>query len=95
MTTHIKDTLSFNVAKILGNLDIIGNPVSLFSNVAGGFKQFYEKPKEGFVKGPIEGVIGIGKGSVSLVKVTTSSAFNAVSKVSNSLASGLTSLSMD
>lgn len=41
MITHYKDTMRMNIAKILGNLDIIGNPVSLFSNIAGGFKAVY------------------------------------------------------
>lgn len=84
-----------NIAKIVGNLDIIGNPVSLFSNIAGGFKAVYQKPKEGFVRGPLEGVVGIGKGSITFVQATTSSAFKAVSKMSNSIAQGLTSLAMD
>ena len=43
----------------------------------------------------MEGVYGIAKGSSSLVKMTAAGAFNAVSKMTNSLASGLTSLSMD
>lgn len=47
------------------------------------------------MKGPVEGFYGIAKGSSSLVSVTAASAFNAVSKMTNSLASGLTSLSMD
>lgn len=38
MVTHMMDTFKVNLAKIVGNLDIIGNPVSLFSNIAGGFK---------------------------------------------------------
>jgi vacuolar protein sorting-associated protein 13A/C len=95
MITHFKDTMRMNIAKIVGNLDIIGNPVSLFSNVAGGFKAVYQKPKEGFVKGPLEGVVGIGTGSATLLKATTTSAFKAVSKMTNSIASGLTSLAMD
>lgn len=43
----------------------------------------------------MEGVYGIATGSSNLVRVTAASAFNAVSKMTNSLASGLTSLSMD
>ena len=42
MMTHMMDTFKINLAKIVGNLDIMGNPVSLFSNIAGGFKQVYE-----------------------------------------------------
>lgn len=38
MITHFKDQINYNVAKMVGNLDIIGNPVSLFSNVTSGFK---------------------------------------------------------
>ena len=93
--THLKDQNRKNIAKIVGNLDIIGNPVSLFSNVGNGVVDFYEKPVVGFVKGPIEGFVGIGKGTSSLIKNTAAGAFNAVSKVTGSLASGLTSLSMD
>ena len=33
-----------------------------------GFFEFFDKPIEGFIKGPIEGAIGIGKGTASLVK---------------------------
>ena len=38
MMTHFKDQFGLNVAKLVGNLDIIGNPVSLFSNVTSGFE---------------------------------------------------------
>lgn len=39
--------------KVLGSLNIIGNPVSLFRNVATGFKDLKDKPAEGFVEGPL------------------------------------------
>ncbi len=48
-----------NLANIVGNLDIIGNPVSLFNNVGNGVVDFFDKPMDGFVKGPIEGFYGI------------------------------------
>ena len=95
LLTHIMDQNRKNIAKIVGSLDIIGNPVSLFSNVGNGVVQFFEKPVEGFVRGPVEGFVGIASGSGSLVKNTAAGAFNTVSKVTSSLASGLTSLSMD
>lgn len=53
MINHFKQTMKFNLAKIVGNLDIIGSPVFFFSNIAGGFEEVYKKPKEGFEKGPI------------------------------------------
>lgn len=38
MSSHFKETIKFNIAKILGNLDIIGSPVFFFHNIADGFK---------------------------------------------------------
>ena len=31
MSSHFKETIKINIAKILGNLDIIGSPVFFFS----------------------------------------------------------------
>ena len=87
--------MKWNVARILGNLDILGNPVSLFSNVGDGVVQFFNEPIKGFIKGPKEGFIGIAKGSGALIKNTATGIFNTISKISNSLATGLISLSMD
>ena len=50
---------------------------------------------EGFIKGPKEGFVGIASGSTGLIKNTAAGAFNTISKVTGSLAQGLTSLSMD
>lgn len=92
---HLKNQKNLNIAKLVGSLDIIGNPVSLFSNLSNGVVEFFEKPVSGFVRGPIEGFYGIADGSKSLIKNTAAGTFNTISKITNSLASGLTALSMD
>jgi vacuolar protein sorting-associated protein 13A/C len=92
---HLKDQKNMNIAKLVGSLDIIGNPVSLFSNLSEGVVEFFEKPVTGFVKGPVEGFYGIAEGSSSLIKNTAAGTFNTISKITSSLASGLTALSMD
>ena len=92
---HIKDQQNRNFARLVGSLDIIGNPVSLFSNISNGVVEFFEKPVSGFIKGPFEGFVGIAQGSGSLIKNTAAGTFNTISKVSSSLASGLAALSMD
>jgi vacuolar protein sorting-associated protein 13A/C len=92
---HLKDQKNMNIAKLVGSLDIIGNPVSLFSNLSSGVVEFFEKPVSGFVKGPVEGFYGIADGSTSLIKNTAAGTFNTISKITSSLASGLTALSMD
>lgn len=95
MITHFRETMKLNIAKIVGNLDIIGSPVFFVSNIAGGFKEVYQKPREGFIKGPLEGFVGIGKGGWTLIQVTTTSTINVFSNFSNSIAHGLTSIAMD
>lgn len=79
----------------MGSLNIFGNPVSLFSNISNGVVEFFEKPVNGFVKGPFEGFVGIAEGSGSLIKGTAAGTFNTISKFTGSLASGLAALSMD
>jgi vacuolar protein sorting-associated protein 13A/C len=92
---HLLDQAKINVMRLLGSFDILGNPTNLFGNVGDGVVQFFEKPVEGFKKGPISGIKGIAKGSTALLKNTAAGTLNAISKFTGSLASGLTILSND
>lgn len=92
---HLLDQAKLNVMRLLGSFDILGNPTNLFGNVGDGVVQFFEKPVEGFKKGPISGIKGIASGSTALLKNTAAGTLNAISKFTGSLASGLTILSND
>lgn len=83
-----------SIPKLLGSLDIVGNPVGLFTNIASGVIDLVEKPIEGFLQGPLEGGKGIVLGAGSLVKNTVSGTFNSIGKVTGSLASGLSNLTL-
>lgn len=52
-------------------------------------------PREGFVKGPLEGGLGVVLGVGSLTKGVVSGALNSVQKITGSLASGISALSFD
>lgn len=52
-------------------------------------------PKEGFIKGPIEGGLGVVQGVGSLTKGVVSGTFNTVQKITGSLATGFSSITMD
>lgn len=41
-----------SVYKVVGSLDLIGNPASFFSDLGGGVKDFYYEPRKGLVKSP-------------------------------------------
>lgn len=95
LTAHFKDQAVTEVLKVFGSLNIIGNPVGLFQNISTGVTDLFTKPAEGFVKGPLEGGLGIMQGASSLVKNTMAGAFNSVNKITGSLSSGLSALCMD
>lgn len=62
----------------MGSANIIGNPVSLFKNIGTGVSDLIEMPLDGFVKGPIEGGVGVVLGAGSLIKNTVSGTFSSV-----------------
>ena len=51
-------------------------------------------PAEGFVKGPLEGGVGLAMGAKSLVSNTIKGTFNSVYGITNAVGTGLSSLTM-
>lgn len=83
------------IYKIVGSFDIIGNPVSLVSNLGTGVYDFFYEPVQGLVRSPQDFARGIAKGTTSLVKNSVNGIFTTASKISGSLGKGLATLSMD
>lgn len=81
--------------KLLGSLDMIGNPLGLINNFKVGIKDAITKPMEGFVQGPLELGRGIVQGTNSLVSNTVGGTFNSINKISRTMAQGIGTLSMD
>jgi len=91
----LKDDAGKSIVKIVGSMDVIGNPVGLIKNISTGFTDLVEKPIDGFLQGPLEGGKGVLKGAGSLVKNTVSGTFNSIGKITGSLASGFSHITMD
>eukprot|EP01083_Nonionella_stella_P243770 849119_1 len=81
--------------RVMGSIDMIGNPVQLASNLGDGLSDFFYKPAQGLVKSPNDFAIGVSEGTISLLKHTLSGIFGAASKISESVAGGLLTLSTD
>jgi len=81
--------------KIMGALDIIGSPINLFSNITTGFYDFFHEPAKGIVKSPSDFGMGIAKGTSSLAKNIVFGIFNTTTKITGSIGSGLSNLTMD
>ena len=71
--------------KLLGAIDIIGNPIGLIDKLGSGVFEFFNEPRKGLMKGPKEFAQGLGKGLKSLVTSVVSGSLNSVSRVTGSL----------
>ena len=84
-----------SILKLIGSNSLIGNPVGLIKYFMKGCIDLVDKPMTGFVKGPIEGGIGIAKGVGSLVSNLFAGVFATVESVASAMATGTSSISMD
>ncbi|KAF0695189.1 Aste57867_13953 [Aphanomyces stellatus] len=83
------------IYSLIGSAEILGNPLGLVSNLGSGVKDFFYEPAAGMVRGPGQFVKGLTKGTESLVKNSVYGTFNAASKLTGSISTGLATLSMD
>eukprot|EP00736_Rhodelphis_marinus_P007126 Rmarinus@m.9219 len=92
---HYERQALFEVHKIAGSAELLGNPVGLMSNVGTGVIDFFYEPAQGITKSPADFGAGLAKGSISLVKNTVYGLFNATGKLTEAVGKGLATLSMD
>lgn len=60
-----------------------------------GVKNVYYEPKEGFMKGPLQGGLGLVKGAGNMMAVTGATTMGALGKITGSLNKGIVAISMD
>lgn len=83
------------ILPLILNISILGNPMSLATRIASGFKDMIELPAEGFEISPLEGSKGIARGARSLFQNTFQGAFNSVEAITDTFGSGIASLVED
>ena len=84
-----------NLMKIGVNIEILGTPINLVKSLGSGVKDFFQKPIEGFINGPIDGAKGFFDGTKSLVKNTVGGALNTVSKFTSGFSKEILILTQD
>lgn len=98
VTAHYTQDVLYQVHKILGSADFLGNPVGLFNNLSSGVMDAFYEPYQGLImsgENPENFGIGIAKGATSLVKKSVFGFSDSVSKVTGSVAKGLAAATMD
>ena len=82
---HYKRELLFQIYKIIGGIDIIGNPVKLLNSIGTGFFELFNEPRKAFLKGPSYFGKGIKKGVSSLLSNILGGTSDSFSKITGSL----------
>eukprot|EP01084_Bolivina_argentea_P123306 218517_1 len=72
LTRHYQRQILFRAFKIIGSVELLGNPVAFLQNVASGVKDFLYEPVAGLREGSMKGFgLGVVKGTSSLLRRTT------------------------
>ncbi|KAH0527101.1 hypothetical protein TsFJ059_002139 [Trichoderma semiorbis] len=97
ITNHYSQEVMYQIHKILGSADFLGNPVGLFNNISSGVNDIFYEPYQGLILSdrPEEFGMGIAKGAASFAKKTVFGFSDSFSKFTGSLSKGLAAASMD
>ena len=66
LLSHYTMQVLQSVHRLVGSLDLLGNPASIFSDVSGGVSQFFYQPRKGLVKSPAAFANGLAVGTAGL-----------------------------
>merc|ERR1711964_907535 len=97
MSNHYSQEALYQVHKILGSADFLGNPVGLFNSVSSGVADIFYEPYQGLVMTdrPQELGIGIAKGASSFVKKSVFGFSDSMAKFTGSISKGLAAATLD
>ncbi|KAL2709555.1 Vacuolar protein sorting-associated protein [Kluyveromyces marxianus] len=89
--SHYAQQFFYQLHKILGSADFLGNPVGFFNNISSGVMDIFYEPYQGYIMNdrPQELGIGIAKGGLSFLKKSVFGFSDSFSKMTGSMAKGL------
>ncbi|SAL98237.1 hypothetical protein [Absidia glauca] len=97
VTTHYKNQFVYQIHRLVGSADLLGNPVGLFTSIGSGVGELFYEPYQGFITSnrPQDFGIGIARGVGGLLKNSVFGLTDSLSKVTGSLGKGLAMATMD
>ncbi|KAH7368024.1 vacuolar protein sorting-associated protein [Plectosphaerella cucumerina] len=97
VSNHYSQEVLYQVHKILGSADFLGNPVGLFNNISSGLTDVFYEPYQGLILSdkPEDFALGVGKGAASFAKKTVYGFSDSFSKFTGSLSKGLAAATLD
>ena len=97
IANHYSQEGLYQIHKILGSADFLGNPVGLFNSISSGITDVFYEPYQGLILSdrPEEFGLGIAKGAASFVKKSVYGFSDSFSKWTGSMSKGLAAATMD
>ena len=97
ISNHYSQEAVYQIHKILGSADFLGNPVGLFNNISSGVADIFYEPYQGLIMSdrPEDFGIGLARGAGSFFKKSVFGFTDSISKVTGSVAKGLAAATMD
>ncbi|UZJ53507.1 hypothetical protein CBS101457_002827 [Exobasidium rhododendri] len=97
VTMHYTQSMLYQLYRLVGSIDVLGNPVSLFNTVSGGVSALFYEPYQGLVMHGNHRELGLGlaRGASTAVKSIVFGLTDSASKVTGSISQGLASATMD
>lgn len=95
MLQRYKEVTIDTVMGVFLSSNILGNPGKFFNSISSGFNDLFDIPAREFQKGPLDGMVGIVKGTGTFLGKTIGATFDSVHNITDALASGMVALSGD
>eukprot|EP00019_Armaparvus_languidus_P009074 CAMPEP_0168600864 /NCGR_PEP_ID=MMETSP0420-20121227/13067_1 /TAXON_ID=498008 /ORGANISM="Pessonella sp." /LENGTH=505 /DNA_ID=CAMNT_0008639095 /DNA_START=64 /DNA_END=1581 /DNA_ORIENTATION=- len=95
ITAHYKAQLMEQIYTFVFSADILGQPLSLVTNLGTGVHDFFHEPAKGFFASPEAFVTGVRKGTSSLVKHSVGGVANTLQKTTGGVGTGLSLMTFD
>ncbi|KAI1260817.1 vacuolar protein sorting-associated protein 13 [Xylariaceae sp. FL1019] len=97
ISNHYSQEVLYQVHKIIGSADFLGNPVGLFNSISSGITDVFYEPYQGLIMSdkPEDLGIGIAKGAASFVKKSVYGFSDSFSKMTGSFGKGLAAATLD
>eukprot|EP00762_Andalucia_godoyi_P002155 ANDGO_02562.mRNA.1 Putative vacuolar protein sorting-associated protein 13A len=82
---HYKENIMWQMVKVLGHLDFMGNPASLLEDISSGVREFFSDPEESFTLSPDLFARGLARRSQNLISNTIEASFTSATRATSSL----------
>ena len=87
--------LAYEIFKLVGTADLLGNPIGLLDSLATGVAALFYEPASAIFRGPTDVPAGLAKGVGQLLHNSIHGPMNSVSKVTGAVSKSIVSLCYD